>query len=138
MRCYPPSQENKNRVQYLLDTHVLLWWLTTPDEISHSAKKIISNKSNTIFISSVSFWEMAIKKSLGRLTFPHNLLEIVASESFLTLPITPEEGLGVTDLPPIYSNPFDRLLVIQAKLHHLTLISRDSQFKKYPITLLKA
>src|SRR5579872_2445285 len=84
----------KVNMKYLLDTHVILWWFTTPKKISSKAQKIIKDKSNTIFLSSVSFWEMAIKKSIGRLTLPHNLIETLATEGFKTLPILPEEGLG--------------------------------------------
>ena len=120
-------------MQYLLDTHVILWWFTTPEKINRKVHKIISDKSNTIFISSVSFWEMAIKKSLGRLTLPHNLLEAVAAESFKILPIMPEESLGVADLPMLHADPFDRLLVIQAKLNDLVIITGDEKISEYPV-----
>ena len=61
-------------MKYLLDTHVILWWFTTPEKIRLKAQQIIKDKSNIIFVSSASFWEMAIKKSIGKLTLPHNLL----------------------------------------------------------------
>ena len=125
-------------MQYLLDTHIILWWFTAPKKISTKAQKIISDKSNDIFISSVSFWEMAIKKSLGRLTLPHNLLEAVAAESFKILPIMPEEGLGVADLPHIHADPFDRLLIIQAKLNDLVIITQDAKISEYPVVTLEA
>ncbi len=124
-------------MQYLLDTHIMIWWLTTPEKINNKAQKIIRDKSNAIFISSVSFWEAAIKKSLGRLTLPHNLIEAVALESFKILPIAPEECLGVADLPLIHSDPFDRLLIMQAKLHDLVIITKDAEFTKYPVVTLK-
>lgn len=125
-------------MQYLLDTHVLLWWLTEPQKIGAKARKVIADKESVIFLSSASFWEMAIKQGLGRLTFPHNLLEVVAAEQFKILPIMPEEGLGVADLPLIHTDPFDRLLIIQAKLHDLVIITADAQFAKYPVVCLKA
>jgi PIN domain nuclease of toxin-antitoxin system len=125
-------------MQYLLDTHVILWWFTTPKKISAKARKIITDKENNIFISSVSFWEMAIKKSLGRLTLPHNLIEAVAAESFKILPIMPEDGLGVADLPMLHSDPFDRLLIIQAKLNDMVIITKDSQISKYPVITIDA
>src|SRR5204863_2029483 len=103
-------------MKYLLDTHIILWWLTTPDKINKKTQKIIKDKSNVIYISSASLWEIAIKKSIGRLTLPHNLLEIIAMESFKILPIHAEESLGVADLPMHHSDPFDRILVMQAKL----------------------
>ena len=128
----------KNNMQYLLDTHIILWWFTAPEKISTKAQVIIRDRSNNIFLSSASFWEMAIKKSLGRLTLPHNLLEIAATENFKILPIMPEEALGVADLPPIHSDPFDRLLVIQAKLHNLIIITKDSKMTEYPVVTIEA
>lgn len=128
----------KSNMQYLLDTHVLLWWFTTPEKISTKAQKIIRDKSNIIFVSSVSFWEMAIKKSLGRLTLPHNLIEAVAAESFKILPIMPEDGLGVADLPLLHADPFDRLLIIQAKLNDLIVITTDSKISEYPVIVMEA
>ena len=125
-------------MQYLLDTHVILWWFTTPKKISNKAQRIIRDKSNNIFLSSASFWEMAIKKGLGRLTLPHNLIETVTTENFKILPIMPEEGLGVADLPLIHSDPFDRLLIIQAKLHDLVIITKDAKIAEYPVVIVEA
>lgn len=125
-------------MQYLLDTHVILWWLTSPKKITKAVQKIIKDKSIPIFISSASFWEMAIKQSLGRLSLPHNLLETIAAEGFKILPIMPQECLGVIDLPLLHSDPFDRLLVIQAKLHDLVLITKNAKIAEYPIVTIKA
>jgi len=125
-------------MQYLLDTHILLWWLTTPNKLSSKAQKIIRDKNNPIFLSSASFWEMAIKKSIGRLSLPHNLLETIAAEGFKILPIMPEEGLGVADLPLIHADPFDRILVMQAKLHDLVIITNDTKISEYPVITLEA
>lgn len=125
-------------MRYLLDTHIILWWLTDPKIIKVKARHIIQNKSNTIYISSASFWEMAIKKGLGRLTFPHNLLEILVSEGFKPLPIHPAECLGIADLPALHADPFDRLLIVQAKIHDLVLITRDAKMSNYPVNVLNA
>ncbi len=124
---------------YLFDTHVMLWWITEPEKINAKAQKIIRDKANEIFISSASFWELAIKKkSIGRLTLPHNLLETVAIEGFKTLPIMPEECIGVADLPMLHADSFDRLLVLQAKFHDLVIITRDSKITEYPIVSISA
>lgn len=130
--------EMRAEMQYLLDTHVLLWWLTSPNKMKPKAQKIIRNKGNPIFLSSASFWEMAIKKSIGRLSLPHNLLEITAAEGFKILPILSEEGLGVADLPLIHADPFDRLLIIQAKLHDLVIITNDARISEYPVVTVEA
>lgn len=125
-------------MQYLLDTHAFLWWFTSPEKIESKARKIIRNKSNHIYLSTASFWEMAIKKSLGRLTLPHNLIEAVAAEGFKMLPILPEEALGVADLPLLHADPFDRLLIMQAKLHDLIIITSDTKMSEYPVVTLQA
>jgi PIN domain nuclease of toxin-antitoxin system len=125
-------------MKYLLDTHIILWWLTEPNKIALKARKIISDKNNRIYVSSVSFWEMAIKKSIGRLTLPNNILEILLAENFTMLSLTPEEGLGVADLPHIHQDPFDRILVIQAKLNDLILITADKKIMDYPVVTVKA
>lgn len=125
-------------MRYLLDTHVILWWLTEPETISIKARDIIKDKKNQVYVSSASFWEMAIKKSIGRLTLPYHLLETLTSENFKLLPIYPDECLGVADLPLLHSDPFDRLLIIQAKFHDLILITRDIKIRDYPVITLKA
>lgn len=124
-------------MSYLLDTHIILWWLTDLKEIAPKASKIISNKENNIFISSVSLWEMAIKKSLGRLTLPRNIIEILQTENFQIIPMGYEEALGISDLPQIHQDPFDRMLVMQAKLHNCVLITRDKNVMKYPVETIK-
>ncbi|MES2204427.1 MAG: type II toxin-antitoxin system VapC family toxin [Pseudomonadota bacterium] len=123
---------------YLLDTHVLLWWLTEPNKISNTGQQIIANRNNTIFISSISFWEMSIKNSLGKLTLPNNILTIAKSEGLKILPLQPEEGLSVADLPNIHQDPFDRILIAQAKYNNLVLITRDKKVQEYPIVTVLA
>lgn len=124
-------------MRYLLDTHIILWWLTEPEKIHAKARKIIKDRSNEIFISSASFWEIAIKKSIGRLTMPHNLLETIAIEGFKTLPIMSDECIGVADLPMLHANPFDRLIILQAKLYDLVIITRDNKITEYPVVTIK-
>ncbi len=123
---------------YLLDTHVLLWWLTTPEKIAKTAHQIIQDKANLIYISSASFWELAIKKSIGKLELPYNLLETAVAEGFKYLPIMPEEALGVADLPLLHADPFDRLLVIQAKLNDLIIMTHDTKIMQYPVVTVVA
>ena len=125
-------------MNYLLDTHALLWWLTDPQKLSVKAQEIIRNRNNLIYVSSASIWEMAIKKSIGKLMLPHNLLATITAECFKFLPILPEEALGIMDLPLIHADPFDRLLIMQAKLHDLVLITNDEKIIEYPVTFITA
>jgi PIN domain nuclease of toxin-antitoxin system len=123
---------------YLLDTHVILWWLTEPEKIALKARNIIANASNVIFLSSVSFLEMSIKRSLGRLDLPDNILKILSAEGFKIQPLLPEECLSMMSLPMIHQDPFDRMLIAQAKYNELTLITRDKKILNYPIVSIKA
>ena len=88
--------------------------------------------------TTVSLWEMAIKQSIGRLTLPAQLLTLITKAGFQTLPILPEDGLSVADLPLLHQDPFDRLLIIQAKLHNLVLLTRDNKIKQYTVPIIEA
>lgn len=120
-------------MEYLLDTHILLWWLNDPKKIRKKAHTIIADRENKVYISSVSFWEIAIKNSLGRINIPRNMLNILSEDALEILPLYPEETLLVTDLPDIHKDPFDRMLIAQAKFNDLVLITRDRVIPKYPI-----
>lgn len=121
-----------------MDTHVLLWWLTEPEKITQKARKIISDRKEHISVSCASLWEMAIKKGLGRLIIPNNLVEVITSEGFDIIPVTAEDALFVSDLPDIHNDPFDRMLVAQSKINDYVLITKDKIIPKYPIVIMKA
>lgn len=125
-------------MKYLLDTHVIIWWLNTPNKIKNSTQKIIKDKKNIIYISSVTIWEIAIKKQSNKIKIPSNFLEALKSEQFKLLDLIAEESLSVINLPSIHKDPFDRLLIAQAKLNDLTLITKDKKILKYPINTLVA
>ena len=112
-------------MRYLLDTHVVVWWLIDPKQITSKARHIISDKKQTVFLSSVSFWEMAIKQSIGRLQMPANILSTLISEGFNLLPLTAEESLTVAYLPSHHNDPFDRLIVAQAYLESMVPGTQD-------------
>lgn len=125
-------------MQYLLDTHVLLWWLTEPKQLSKKVYDIIADKENSISVSSVSFWELAIKSTLGRVTIPHNLISVLTHNNIELLPMVAEEALSIVDLPDLHKDPFDRMLIAQAKYNGLIFITRDEAIQNYPITIIKA
>ena len=125
-------------MKYLLDTHVILWWLLDPKELNKKARDIISDRSHLLFTSSVSFWEMAIKSSIGRLNLPNNIIELLKNEKIDTIPLTAEDALAVADLPVLHNDPFDRMLVVQAKRHDMILVTRDNKLAEYPVAILKA
>ena len=122
----------------LLDTHVLLWWLADDPTLSQTVRAAISNGKNLVFVSAATTWEMAIKRALGKLDMPDNLEAALTANRFQPLPITIPHGLAVADLPHHHNDPFDRLLIAQAKVEGLTLVTRDEQIKKYDIPIMEA
>ncbi|MBK7404598.1 MAG: type II toxin-antitoxin system VapC family toxin [Phycisphaerales bacterium] len=122
---------------YLLDTHVLLWWLAEPERLSAEATRVIADGANTLYFSAAGAWEMAIKKTLGRLDYPGNLPEVLAENRIDPLPITPAHALAVADLPLHHRDPFDRIQVAQARLEGLAIITRDAEFDAYGVKLVQ-
>lgn len=118
-------------MRYLLDTHILLWWLANDKKLSKELRSIITDPENTLYVSSASVWEMAIKSHIGKLSMPDNLEETLIEHDFLPLPITFQHALLVGHLPVIHQDPFDRMLLAQAKIEKLTLLTHDNLLKKY-------
>lgn len=125
-------------MNYLLDTHILLWWLSDPKKLSSQVTKIISSPENDIFVSAATAWEIAIKKGLKKLRAPDNLEEIVEAKDFKLLPIQFEHALFVEKLPRIHDDPFDRLLIAQCLCNQLTIITSDQIIPQYKVNHIKA
>lgn len=123
-------------MKVLLDTHILLWWMTGSPQLAESAALLIADTSNTIFVSAASVWELRIKESLGKISLPANFLETLEEESFENLSITMRHADQVARLPLLHRDPFDRILVAQAQLDGLTLITKDEILSKYPVDCL--
>jgi PIN domain nuclease of toxin-antitoxin system len=121
-----------------LDTHALLWWLEDPQLLSKAARKAIGDGKNTIYVSAAVAWEIAIKKALGKLDAPDDLEAAMAANRFLPLPITIPHALAVATLPLIHGDPFDRLLIAQARHEGFKLVSRDSHVAGYGIAHIVA
>jgi len=122
----------------LLDTHVLLWWLDDHPTLSKKTKAAIADGKNPVFVSAVVIWEIRIKQALGKLKIPRNFRRVLDDQSFEMLDITVEHAHAVGDLPAYHRDPFDRMLVAQAKVERLTLVTRDIRLKKYKIPLITA
>lgn len=123
---------------YLLDTHVILWWLDDPNRLSSEARESIADANSRVFVSAAVAWEMAIKKSIGRLDIPANLPEVLHSDSIEVLDISIHHALAVGDLPMLHQDPFDRMQIAQANLEGLRLITGDKQIQRYNIEWLNA
>jgi PIN domain nuclease of toxin-antitoxin system len=121
-------------VNYLLDTHILLWTLVDPDKVPGPMCRLLEDRANRVWFSAVSIWEIAIKHSLGKDDFPVEPATIwkAARETGLEeLAVTAEHAVGVDTLPWLHRDPFDRLLVAQARADGMQLLSMDPDIKAY-------
>lgn len=125
-------------MKLLLDTHVVLWWLASPEELAAGAHKAIESPTNEVFVSAASLWEMSIKQELGKLTLPGNPVEALESIGFAMLDISAEHGWRAGGLAPHHKDPFDRMLVAQADTESMVLVTRDANIPKYGIPVLPA
>lgn len=121
-------------MRLLLDTHVALWWLADDETLSEEIKQIIDTEAEA-FISAASVWEIAIKQALGKLTGPPDLLDVLDRSGLVGLPIRSRHAGEAGGLPPLHRDPFDRMLVAQARCEGLTLLSRDPQMRRYDVPL---
>ena len=124
----------------LLDTHTFLWWVAGDEQLSVQAKRAIGDPQNTVRFSAASAWEIAIKASLGRLDVPRDLTRFLAEQlwlnDFVELPVHVSHAAFVQSLPRHHRDPFDRMLVAQAHLDDLVLVTRDPAFEAYDVTAL--
>jgi PIN domain nuclease of toxin-antitoxin system len=128
-------------MSYLLDTHVLIWLLAGSPDLSQHVLDILSDPRHAVSVSVASAWEMAIKVGLGKLELPpdvrHWLPGELAAADLSVLPVTLEHALGVERLPRHHADPFDRLLIAQARAGGHTLVSADRIFDRYDVPLLR-
>jgi len=118
-------------LRILIDTHIMLWWLEASPLLSQQAKQMISDPQNTVFVSAVSLWEIWLKQSLGKLRLPADFTDRLAAESFENLPLTASQTREVSLLPWFHRDPFDRMLVAQALVEKLVLLTADEALALY-------
>lgn len=124
----------------LLDTHVALWAIADDPRLSASAREAIASPRNTVWISVVSLWEIGIKHSLGRGDMPISAaraLDYFQRSGYRSLAIDPEHALAVEALPPLHTDPFDRLLVAQALSEPMRLMTHDAHVARYSDTAIR-
>jgi PIN domain nuclease of toxin-antitoxin system len=122
-------------VKLLLDTHLLLWAVGSPDLLSAPARSLIRDQFNLPVFSVVSIWEVAIKHSRGHSDFnvpPILLRETLLESGYEELPVKGNHAVAVSDLPMIHKDPFDRLLIAQAAVEGITLLTVDATIARYP------
>ena len=123
-------------MRILLDTHILLWWLADDPLLPGEAAAAIADGDTDVVVSAATAWEISIKKAVGRLEVPDDLMDALAANEFGTLAITADHAITTGQLPPHHSDPFDRMLIAQAQTEGLTLVSVDSRFSEYDVDLL--
>ena len=125
-------------MKLLLDTDAVLWAVAEPELLSEPARVAIADDRNTVAFSAGSVWEIAIKGAIGRLDVPADLVQSLVDRQYSPLPITPEHALVAGGLPPHHADPFDRMLIAQAQIEELTLVTRDEAFAAYNVPVLPA
>lgn len=122
-------------MKLLLDTHLLLWAAGQPDRLPKATRKLLSSEANELLFSAASIWEVAIKRGLGRSDFqadPRLLRRGLLDNGYGELPIFSDHVVAVDSLPMLHKDPFDRLLVAQATVEGITLLTADSVVARYP------
>ena len=126
-------------MNYLIDTHILLWMMLEPNKLSEKVKSVLVNYSNTIYVSQVSLWEMAVKIKIGKLDIKMSLTDIINkmnNHGILILPIKNNHIEETINLELHHRDPFDRLIIAQTRVENMTIISKDSNFSKYDVEIL--
>ena len=123
-------------MRLLLDTHILIWACAMPERLSGAAREALVEPRNDLFVSAASAWEMAVKRALGRLDFPVDQFNaVLQAMGFTALPMTIAHALAAGDLIRHHDDPFDRMLITQARTEGLTLISEDAGMRRYDVPL---
>ena len=122
-------------MKLLLDTHVLLWAAGEPNRLSHETRELLGDPENELLFSAASMWEITIKSGLGREDFQVNarlLRRGLLDNDYEELPIRSEHALAIDALPPIHRDPFDRILIAQATIEGIELLTPDQVVARYP------
>ena len=126
-------------MKLLLDTHTFIWWASEPEQLSANAISLLEDEHNQPVISVVNIWEIQIKDVVGKMNLNFSLEEIIKTyreNEIDILPIYQSHVLRLRSLPDHHRDPFDRILVAQALVENMTIISKDAKIKQYPVTVV--
>jgi PIN domain nuclease of toxin-antitoxin system len=123
-------------LKLLLDTHTVLWFLSGDGRLSESARRHLTDGSNRVLLSAAVVWEIAIKRSLGKLALPGDYLDLLLGAGVQALPVSIAHAAAVEGLPWHHRDPFDRMLVAQASVEGASVVSRDDALAPYGVTLI--
>lgn len=122
----------------MLDTHALILWALAPTQLDQSARIAIADGRADVVVSAASAWEIAIKRSTGKLHAPSDVRSLIEANRFQALPVTFEHAEATQLLPFHHKDPFDRMLIAQAQVERLVLITRDKEIERYDVPTLAA
>lgn len=122
----------------LLDAHALVWWLAADGQLSDQATRAIADPQNDVLVSAASVWELGIKRANGKIDVPIDLVAAVEAAGFDGLPATLEDAQVAASLPLHHRDPFDRMLIAQARRLDAVIVSRDRAFVSYDVHVLGA
>lgn len=123
-------------MKLLLDTHVLIWALSTPERIKPEVQDLLINVDNIVLVSVASLWELQIKKSLNKISLPNDFIPQLQENGFDLLDINYKHIVTLSKLPLIHRDPFDRMLIAQTIYEDLSLITSDSEIIKYDVQII--
>lgn len=123
-------------MKLILDTHAALWWLADDDRMGNDAARQLTDETNQVLLSATVVWEVAIKRGLGKLTAPEDLVPTLLNGGARPLPVTLDHAAGVESLPWHHRDPFDRMLIAQALAEGASLVTRDRVFRPYGVSLV--
>lgn len=125
-------------MKLLLDTHAFLWWLADDRALGAKARAEIQDPANFVFVSAATAWEIAVKRAAGKLEARGDIAGWIGRSGFGELPIEVAHAVASAELPRHHTDPFDRLLIAQARLEEMTLVASDELIEKYQVSLLDA
>jgi PIN domain nuclease of toxin-antitoxin system len=125
-------------VLLLLDTHAFLWWNADDPALGPAARSAIADRDNLVFVSAATAWEIATKRASGKLEAPGDIAEWIGENGFSEMAIAVEHAVLSAELPAHHRDPFDRLLVAQAIIEDLTLVTSDPEMRRYEVAILDA
>lgn len=125
-------------MRLLLDTHTVVWVITEPERVAPEALGLIESSENEVFISVVSPWKLAIKLSRRHIELPEVFYETLRDGQFSLLPVTIRHTEAIASLPHHHRDPFDRMLIAQAQVEGLTLVTSDREIRRYPVSVFPA
>ena len=125
-------------MKLLLDTHAFLWWLNDDERLGSGARQASESGENLVYVSAATTWEIALKRAAGRLEAPGDVAEWIEQSAFSDLPIEVAHAVASAELPQHHKDPFDRLLVAQARAEGLTLVAHEADIARYDVEIVDA